>query len=348
MGAPAITAVVTRPAGGRVADRAGPRPVVVVGALVAALGALPMFVASYPVFFLSRLAVGAGEGAMMSASVLWLLRLAPADRQGRTLGHIGLANYAGLTLGPLLADALGVTHVERVFVAAALLPLLGLLAIAGAKPGREPEEQPHERRSLLGLALVILGPGLGLLLVNVGYAALLSFGPQVVHGLAVAVLPVYAVTVIVVRTLGGGVPDRFGGQRTLALAAPTAAAGLAMAAFLPTGLALAGVAVLGVGQALAVPALGLLAIESVPEEQHGVASGVFFSWFDAGVGVGAAFAGGIASVSDPPGALAAAAGAVAMAPIAALLRRTRAVRRSAPPRRGQRGSRRSRLRAAKR
>src|SRR5262249_13097128 len=70
VGAPALTAVVARPGGGRLADRRGPRGVVVGGAIVAALGALPMFVESYPAFVVSRLAVGVGEGAMMSASVL--------------------------------------------------------------------------------------------------------------------------------------------------------------------------------------------------------------------------------------------------------------------------------------
>src|SRR4051794_41632517 len=42
----------------------------------------------------SRLVVGAGEGAMMAAAVLWLLRLAGPERRGRALGHIGLAHYA--------------------------------------------------------------------------------------------------------------------------------------------------------------------------------------------------------------------------------------------------------------
>jgi MFS family permease len=321
VGAPALTAVVTRPIGGRLGDRLGPRPIVIGGAVVTAVGALPMFVESYPVFLCSRLLVGVGEGAMMSASVLWLLRLAPADRRGRTLGHIGLANYAGLTLGPLVADA--VKSVDAVFVAAAVLPLVGLLASSSARSGRAPEQHPAERRSTGQILLVLLGPGIGLLLVNVGYAALLTFGPAAIGAAAVAVLPIYAVTVIVVRTIWGSLPDRLGGARMLTIAAPTAAAGLVMAALLAPAAALAGVAVLGIGQALAVPALGLLAIGRVPEDQHGVASGVFFSWFDAGVGLGAPFAGLVAGLTDASGALVAAAVAVLLAPLAAsdLLRR---------------------------
>jgi MFS family permease len=321
IGAPALTAVVARPLGGRLADHRGTRPIVRGGAVVMAAGALPMFAGAFPPFLASRLAVGAGEGAMMSASVLWLLRLAGPDRRGRALGHIGLANYAGLTLGPLLADALGgPAHPARIFAAAAALPLLPLLLVGRAATGPVPEApEEHERTSLRALALVVLGPGVGLLLVNVGYASVLAFGSSAVPHDAVLVLPLYAVTVILVRTLAGGVPDRAGGRRTLAIAAPTAAAGLVAVAAAPgPALALTGVVVLALGQGFAVPALGLLAFEGVAESQQGAASGAFFAWFDAGVGIGGPLAGAAAAIGGAQAALATAAAAVACAAPAAL------------------------------
>jgi MFS family permease len=325
VGAPALTAVAARPAGGRLADARGTRIVVAAGALAMSLSTLPALIERAPWFLLSRLLIGLGEGAMMSASVLWLLRLAPRERQGRALGHIGLANYAGLTLGPLLADALGGdAHPQRVFLAAMALPLLGLLAIAFAHPGRLPGDRHQPQRSFAAITRLTLRAGVGLLLVNVGYVALLAFGARAVGGSATAVLPTYAVTVILVRTLGGSIPDRLGGSRTLLLAAPTAALGLLIAAFAPSAGALAGVAVLAVGQALAVPALGLLALESVPPTQQGVASGVFFAWFDAGVGLGGPSTGAVAGLVGADGALGAAAAAVALAGPIAIVRKSRA------------------------
>jgi MFS family permease len=314
VGAPALTAVAARPAGGRIADARGTRIVVAAGALAMSLSILPAFIERAPWFLLSRLLVGLGEGAMMSASVLWLLRLAPRERQGRALGHIGLANYAGLTLGPLLADVLGGTaHPQRIFVASMALPLLGLLAVLFAHPGRLTDDRTQPQRSFAAITRLTSRAGVALLLVNIGYVALLGFGARALGGSATVVLPTYAVTVILVRTLGGSTPDRLGGRRTLALAAPTAAVGLLVTAFAPGAGALAGVAVLGVGQALAVPALGLLALESVPATQQGVASGVFFAWFDAGVGLGGPLTGGVAGLVGAGGALGAAAAAVALA-----------------------------------
>ena len=63
---------------------------------------------------------------MMAATVLWLLRLAGPAGRGRAMGHIGLANYAGLTVGPPLSQALiGHSDPTRVWIAAAILPLFG-------------------------------------------------------------------------------------------------------------------------------------------------------------------------------------------------------------------------------
>ncbi|HEX4734004.1 MAG TPA: MFS transporter [Thermoleophilaceae bacterium] len=331
IGAPALTAVVARPLGGRLADARGTLVVASGGAVVMALGALPMFGEHLAPLLVSRLIVGVGEGAMMSASVLWLLRLAGPERRGRALGHIGLANYAGLTAGPLLADALGgPAHATRVFAAAALLPLLPLGLFRAAEPGDVPDNGQARPASLRSLALIVLAPGLGLLLVNIGYAALLSFGAAAVGGAAVLVLPAYAITVILVRTLAGSVPDHLGGRRTLIAAAPTAAAGLLVVAVAPTTApALAGVVILGLGQGLAVPALGLLALEPVPAADQGAASGAFFAWFDAGVGIGGPLAGLAAGVGGPDTALTVAAVAVAGTVPAALLTPRARVRQTA-------------------
>jgi MFS family permease len=321
VGAPALSAIFTRPLGGRWADRAGPRRVLLSGAGVMALGAPIALVQTLPVLLLSRLLVGAGEGLMMSATALWLLRLGGEDRRGRSIGHVGLANYGGLVAGPLLAVAIGgVAHPSRVFLAGIFLPPAGALLALLARPGAGERRDAAERASVREVLGWTLRPGLGLMLVNIGYAALISFGALAIAangaGGASLVLPVFAGVVILVRGLAGSIPDRVGPERTLLLACPVAALGLCGVGLVSsTALALLSVAVLSAGQALAVPALGAIALRGVPSSQHGAAAGLFFAWFDAGVGLGGPIAGLAAHLSSSGGAMIVAALAVAATPL---------------------------------
>jgi len=339
VGAPALTGAAGRPLGGRIADRVGPARVVMAGALVMAAGTIPAYVKALPVLIASRLAVGAGEAAMMAATVLWLLRLAGPERRGRAMGHIGLANYAGLTVGPPLAQALdGQAHPPRVWIAAAILPLLG--AALAAVMARSNDPAAHAMAEHSGQDGQAAGepngapapsafratfrPGLGLMLVNVGYVAVLSFGAAAAteqkSGIAAFVIPVFGAGVIASRTIFAGIPDRFGAPRTLSVAVMLEAAGLAGLATATTApAALGALVVMAVGQGLAVPSLGLLALASVPPSRHGRTAGAFFAYFDAGVGLGGPAVGLAARATDPSGALFAAAGAVlATAPVALL------------------------------
>jgi MFS family permease len=330
VGAPAITGAAARPLGGRWADRYGPAPVMVAGALVMAVATLPGLVPSLPLLLASRLAVGAGEAAMMAAAVLWLLRLAGPARRGRALGHIGLANYAGLTIGPPLARLVGAGHPARVLVLAAGLPLLAaaLAAVVGRGRGSsgrptKPAEPGTTPRALLRATA---RPGLGLLLVNVGYVAVLGFAAAAAatHGVHLGSLavPLFGAGVIVSRTVLGWVPDRVGATRTLTAAVLAEAAGLAAVALSPLpALTIAALLVMAVGQGLAVPALGMLALAVVPPGDHGAAGGLFFGYFDAGVGLGGPAVGLVAQHTDPTTAVLAAAGAVLAAAPAALLGR---------------------------
>lgn len=330
VGAPALTGVLARPFGGRLADRIGPRRVLIAGAVVMAVATLPSVASStLGALVASRLAVGLGEGVMMSAGVLWLLRLVGPERRGRALGHIGLANFGGLTLGPLVAAvAGGAGHGHYVVAVAVVLPLLGAAAAAVVSaPARDAsDEREGDRVSAAGLRRQTARAGLGLLLVNVGYVSVLSFGAAVSRqhslGLDQVIVPLFAGVVLVSRTVGGAVPDRLGGRRTALVFAGTEAAGLLVFALARSpALGAPALVVLSVGQSLAVPGLGLLALAGVPPERQGAAAGLFFAWFDAGVGLGGPAVGALAAVAGPPAALVGAAVAVGGVCVLVALRR---------------------------
>ena len=332
VGAPAVTGAACRPAGGRLADRLGPARIMIAGALVMVVGTIPAFIQALPALVVSRLVVGSGEAMMMAAAVLWLLRLAGPERRGCAMGHIGLANYTGLTVGPPLSQALsGDSHPTNVWIAAAILPMLsaGLAALVARGPeAGAAHASAHAEEADAGERVkawrITLRPGLGLMLVNFGYVGVLSFGAaaatQQGTGIARLVIPVFGIGVIASRTILASVPDRFGAVPTLALAVVLESAGLAgMATATSTPVAVVALLVMALGQGLAVPSLGLLALASVPPSQHGRTAGAFFAYFDAGVGLGGPAVGLAARAADPTGALFASAVAVlATAPVVLL------------------------------
>ncbi len=267
VGAPALTALLARPLGGRLADRLGPLTLL----LATALG-----------------------GAAHATAVLWVS-----------------------VVLPLLGGA------------AAVLAHRGDRAVAGDGPGGTASTRTLLRRTAPA--------GLGLLAVNVGYVSLLSFGAAVERahgtGLATLVVPVFALAVIASRTVGGGVPDRLGGRRTVVTFAGAEAVGLLVYAnAVPVPIALLALLALSVGQALAVPGPGLLALAGVAPENQGAAAGLFFAWFDAGVGLGGLAVGAAASLVGTAGAVEVAAAAVSGAVVIALVVGRR---RSPSPRRSQ-------------
>ena len=264
VGAFAITALASRPLAGYVTDLRGRRPVVVVGALLAAVaGLLYLVPAGLAGLIGARLVLGAGEGMVFTAGATWVVDLAPPDRRGRVIGLYGLAVWGGLSLGPPIGDALlRASSYEAVWAFSAICPFLGALVALRIPDRHRPPSEPQERPLL---ALESVRPGIGISLASVGFAAMASF--IVLHleaqgsGNGATVFTAFAATVVLTRLIGGDLPDRIGPLRCAAGAAVLESAALALIA-LAEGLPLALAGAIGMGMAFALlyPSLSLVAI----------------------------------------------------------------------------------------
>jgi MFS family permease len=306
-GAFAATGLLFRPIGGAFADARGRKPVVIAGALLTAFaGALYFIPAGVPGLIVARLFLGAGEGMVYTAGAAWIVDLAPIARRGRIIGLYGLAIWGGLSIGPPVGEALlRAFDFEVVWAFCVVAPLLGA-AIALRLP-----ERYEPRPSLAGAGIAAraralvsreaLGPGAALALTVIGYATLAAF--IVLHvdergiGHGAGVFAAFAVTVVTMRVIGGGIPDRLGGAPTAAAAALVQAAGLATIALAQSLLViLIGAVAMGAAFALLFPSLALIVLEHVPEERRGAAMGTFTAFFDVGVGIGSPLAGAAAAL----------------------------------------------------
>ena len=99
--------VVLKPVFGSLADRIGPRPVLLGGLLAFAVASAAFVIAGNPAAVgLARLGQGAAAAAFSPAAGALVARLSPNKGHGRAFGGYGAWKSIGYTLGPLLGGAL--------------------------------------------------------------------------------------------------------------------------------------------------------------------------------------------------------------------------------------------------
>jgi predicted MFS family arabinose efflux permease len=147
----------------------------------------------------------------------------------------------------------------------------------------------------------------------IGLAGFNSFVPLYALDLGMegarVVFIAYAVVVLLFRSAGARIPDRFGPSRTARAALASSSVGLAIMALwgeIP-GLYL-GAVVFAMGQALAFPALMTVAVRRAPPAERAAVIATFTAFFDASFGAGAVMLGAVASGFDYRGAFMVAAG----------------------------------------
>ncbi|MGW0161952.1 MFS transporter [Mycobacterium sp. NPDC003323] len=99
--------VILKPVFGALADRIGPRPVLLGGLIAFAAASAAFVVAGNPgLLGLARFAQGAAAAAFSPAASTMVARLAPPARHGRVFGSYGAWKGLGYTLGPVIGGAL--------------------------------------------------------------------------------------------------------------------------------------------------------------------------------------------------------------------------------------------------
>jgi MFS family permease len=304
VGAFAITAVLARPIGGRLADGRGRRPIVVAGMLLSATGgALYFLPLDVPGLVFARLILGIGDGWVFTAGATWIVDLAPEERRGQAIGLFGLSIWGGLAVGPVVGEAIySAGGYDLVWALAAVAPLVGALVARRVPDPHEPVTvvEGAARGPLIPHAVRL--PGVALALANIGYGAVAGF--LVLHlndrgvGHGAAAFTAFASAVVLTRLLLGHLPDRVGPRITAMGAFAAETAGLLLIGSAQSLLvAAAGAVVMGMGFSLLFPSLALIVMNRVGEAGRGTAMGAFTAFFDVGVGLGAPLSGAVAAVA---------------------------------------------------
>jgi MFS family permease len=283
----ALTALLTRPIAGNLADRYGYRLVMRVGALVVAVGGLLYFlplglVGLVPV----RLLLGVGEASLFTAGAAWTVSLAPHSRRGQLIGLYGVSMWGGISAGTFLGATLQHVGYAAVWALAAAVPAIGFLLVSSV-------EAPRQVASSGGHGLLLrpaLVPGTGLGLAAVGYAGLVAFvvlhlQARGIHG-GVAVLSCFSAVYAGTRLFIGHLPDKLGPRRVACWSGIGEAIGLLIIGWAPNlAVAIVGSVVMGVGFSLLHPSFALVVMNRAARSQQGAALGAYTSFWDLGLAV---------------------------------------------------------------
>ncbi len=298
-----LATLLTRPRAGRMTDVLGPRATVLVGQVVGLLSGLCLIAAAslqskamacFVVLLTSRLILGCGESCVATGATTWGLGRVAPEYAAQVISWSGIASYgamaAGAPLGIWLENRYGIESIGAVASGISLLSLALALPLAGV---------PIVRGAHMAFSRVlgrVLLHGLGLTLGTVGFAAIASF-----TGLYYAsrhwtdpalALILFGSSFIVTRLLFAGTIDRWDEFRVAMVSFILESAGLLVLWSATThDVALAGAALSGCGFALVFPALGVEALKTVADQNHGTALGVYTAFLDLAMGITGPIAG---------------------------------------------------------
>lgn len=300
-GAFGVTALICRPIAGRLSDLHGRLPLLVAGALLAAVGMLLLpYVDTLAGVVAIRLLQGVAEAAFFVAGFALLADLAPPERLGEALSYNSLGLYLGLAFGPPLGEIVVETwgYSEAWWVA-------GALAVAAAIIVRwVPEVPPTD------------GDGHGKLIHRPGIPASLGFFASLaaISGfLAFAslwsadvgldntslALFVYGMVIVGCRIAFARVPDRYPSLPLATASLLAIAAGLAvLVAWQSSAGLLLGVVVMAVGVTFSTPAFFAAIFATATPAERGAAAGTASAFIDLGLGFGPIVLGLVAREQD--------------------------------------------------
>ncbi|GAB3869583.1 MFS transporter [Dactylosporangium cerinum] len=298
----------------RVVARFGYRAVIAAGLLLLGLPALGLTAtAGYPAVLAGCALRGLGVATIFVACGAWSAQLVPPARRGEGLGLVGVLAGApavvGMPAGLWLAAHAGY---PAVYATGATLALAGLL-ILPLLPGAD-GRAPHDRTTTDGMHHALREPALTRPAVVFGAAATLA---GIVATFLPAALPHAAPTVIaaalllqalagtVTRWWAGRVGDRHGPHRLLTPAMLTTATGLAaLAVTTHPATVLAAAVTFGAGfGALQTASLAVM-LASAPPSRYSSITALWSVAYDAGLGLGAAGFGLLATTTGYPTGLA--------------------------------------------
>ncbi len=301
-----LTAMISRPFSGKLADKIGRVPVMMAGSLVC-------FVCSliYPVltsvagFLFLRFVHGFSTGFTPTGQAAYLSDIIPSHRRGEAMGLLGTAGTLGMASGPAIGGTLANKFgLDVMFYCSSSFAILSVLILIGIKETLSVKHSFHPRLLKVKKADLfeprVLMPCIVVVLCAFAYGAVFTLIPDFGQFVGIknkGLLFTYlTVASLMVRLMGGKASDRWGRRSVLMVSS-----GLITTSLLVIGLAttqlqlIIGVSLYGLAQGATSPTLLAWATDLSDEHHKGRGVASLYIFMELGIGLGALISGFIYS-----------------------------------------------------
>ena len=300
---------------GKIIDSKGPKPAVLASMLSFAFTGVVLIMVYYfrfsPIISLlfliiTRLFTGGAEGMVGASPINWAIMTFGEKYTAKIISYNGVACYGALALGA----SLGVTIVKNFnfYGLGILIVILGLIGffVARTKENKTGKHASEEEQKSFWNVLGKVAPfGLCLALGGLGFATISTFITlyyDYYHWQNGAMcLSVFGILFVAGRLVFSNAINRFGGINVAiaSLAVETLGLTIISLSYHPY-FALIGAGITGLGFSLIFPALGVMAMKTVPSSNQGSALAGYGLFIDISLGITGPLIGGVADAFGLP------------------------------------------------
>lgn len=304
-----VTALISRPFSGKLADKIGRVPVVMFGSVVCLICSLIYpIVTTVLAFMMLRLLHGFSTGFTPTGQAAYLSDIVPAERRGEAMGFLGTAGTMGMAGGPALGGLISNEFgVNAMFYSSAFCAVIALVILSNIK-----ETVLKKHRFSIGLLKIhkndflepkVIVPCVVMILCAYAYGAVYTVMPDFgVHlgirnkGLLFTYLTVAS---FAVRLMAGKASDRYGRRNVLMISTMMMCLSMLLISVSHTQmLVIVGITIYGLAQGSTSPTLLAWATDLSDIGHKGRGLATLYIFMEAGIGLGA-LASGIVYGNDP-------------------------------------------------